>query len=317
LNPEQTKESHLKIHELYALTKKQHWSNERYIKSRHAYEIEGNYRRNIEPHFGDKEITEITPKILRDWQRKFLKKPYAANRSLALLSKMYLTAQQEEILPVGFNPCSLVPNLLEKRRSRFATDEEIKKITEVLHAKAKTVINRPSVAFIFTLLYSGARPISVERARRKDIKVFDHNGETWGLIDFNGKSSHTTGEQERILLAPQVLKLMSQIREPKNGTLFGVKAPGGLWKSVVEEVGCPDLCMRDLRRTFATIGLSGGVSMDTIGELLNHKSTQTTKIYAKLNGRARANAAASIVSVIDLLTDRKGADISPDDGVAS
>jgi integrase len=77
-----------------------------------------------------------------------------------------------------------------------------------------------------------------------------------------------------------------------------------LWEKVSAEAGCPDLWARDLRRTFATVGMSSGIKMDTISELLNHKSVQTTKLYAKLNDDARVEASSAISNKISEIVKR-------------
>jgi integrase len=87
----------------------------------------------------------------------------------------------------------------------------------------------------------------------------------------------------------------------EDGLIFGIKMPSHLWRKIRKEAGCEDLWARDSRRTFATIGMSNGVKMDTVSELLNHSSVQTTKTYAKLNGSARSQAVETIASKMNQL----------------
>lgn len=82
-------------------------------------------------------------------------------------------------------------------------------------------------------------------------------------------------------------------------TITGMKMPRTLWRRVREEAGCPDLWVRDWRRTFATLGYSDGVDMWTVGELLNHRSTETTKIYAKMMDTRRLEAVTRIADKIE------------------
>jgi integrase len=75
--------------------------------------------------------------------------------------------------------------------------------------------------------------------------------------------------------------------------------PVRLWAKIRKEAGCPDLRARDLRRTFATVGMSAGLKMDQISEILGHRSTQTTKIYAKLNIDSQIESARAIADAIE------------------
>jgi integrase len=290
------------IAELYIHCWTNHWNKPRYQRSRWAKVVEGYYRLNIGPAFGDMDIKDLSPKMIRTWLKTYEEKPYSGNRSLGVLSRMFTLAEEEEFIPVGSNPCSAVSQLPEYKRDRYATEEELKRVIEILAKKSQHLKSRPGAAFLMCLLLTGSRPIAIKRAKRSDIRYFDHNGETWGMITFMGKSSISTGQKEKVLLPPRILELMNQIREPKDGSLFGTTRSRTLWKNVIKEAGCPDLWSRDLRRTFATIGMSAGVGMDVVGELLNHNSTQTTKIYAKLMDSARVNAVQTITDQIRKLS---------------
>jgi integrase len=68
-----------------------------------------------------------------------------------------------------------------------------------------------------------------------------------------------------------------------------------MWLALLEEAGVADLRVHDLRHTFASYSLSGGQTLGTVGQLLGHRSTQTTSRYAHLVDDA-ARAAVERVS---------------------
>jgi integrase len=87
----------------------------------------------------------------------------------------------------------------------------------------------------------------------------------------------------------------------KSGRLFGNIEGRRLqekWTKVREAAGCPDLQLRDARRTFASYGLSLGLSLAQVGELLHHTDTQTTKGYSYLIDDLKQKAAAQIASAM-------------------
>jgi len=49
------------------------------------------------------------------------------------------------------------------------------------------------------------------------------------------------------------------------------------WNNIRQDVEIEDIKLHDLKRTFASIALSSNVSLDQIGEILNHKNINTTK----------------------------------------
>jgi hypothetical protein len=95
---------------------------------------------------------------------------------------------------------------------------------------------------------------------------------------------------------------------------LGIKMPRAFWKRIQNETGCKDLWARDLRRTMATVGLSNGVALGVIGKLLNHKSNQTTEIYAKAFETKKIEAveviADELVQIIRGLDETKNQDSS-------
>ena len=95
------------------------------------------------------------------------------------------------------------------------------------------------------------------------------------------------------------MALIQALPPSLDGTLIGCKMPVRLWAKIRKEAGFPDLRMRDLRRTFATVGMSAGFKMDQLAEILGQRSTQTTKIYAKLNIDSQIETACAIANIIE------------------
>ena len=58
--------------------------------------------------------------------------------------------------------------------------------------------------------------------------------------------------------------------------------PKKTWKIILDKAGIADLRLHDLRRTMGSWQAGTGANLSVIGRSLNHKSTQTTAIYARL-----------------------------------
>jgi len=272
-----------------------HWNAERYKKSGWAKEVERIYASKIINSFGFIEITRVKAKDIRNWHKDLMETPVEANRALNVLSKLFSYAEEQEIIPQNQNPCKLVKPHREKKRKRFATPEELKKILDRLEINKES--NPKAVLFIYLLIFSGARPRSIERAKWSQLKTLDHDGEMFGLLTFDGKSTSSTGEDEQVIIPPIAMELLVKTI-PTEDALVGIKMPRDFWDKIRKEAGCADLWARDLRRTFATIGLSNGESSGVIGELLNHKSADTTKIYTQLLQTKKIETTKNIAATI-------------------
>lgn len=279
--------------ELYEATWKEHWDKPRFRSSGYAKDVQYLWNKHLADEFGPRRLSEITAGAIRTWHAGYEDTPTVANRALELLSKMFTFAEDREWRGPGTSPCRRVSPFRENKRRRYASTDEIRAIGKILLRDLAT--EPESAAFLLLLMFTGSRPRAIERATLDQLQRVTIEGREFGVLTFAGKSTAETGENERVLLPPPALATLDAVsRKQDDNRLIGIKAPRRYWNKVRAEAGCPDLWMRDLRRTFATVGMSMGAGMDTIGELLNHKSTQTTKIYALLADEARVNAATGI-----------------------
>lgn len=284
------------IQELFEIVQKKHWNKPRFVKSGWGREVEKYYLKHIAPTFCERECKRISIRNVREWHDGLSETPVTANRCLEVLSRMYSYAEEYEMIPLGHNPCRLVKAFPEAQRGRFASEEELKRIGESL---AKQSARNPrEVNFIRLLALTGARPRSLMEVRVEQLFRGIDGG---GFLVFSGKTTKQTGIPERIELSIHALQVLDVFERQEDGRLIGLVRYRETWERVREEAKCPDLWLRDLRRTFATIGLSSGIGVGFIGELLNHKSSQTTQRYAKLLPTARIQAIATIGNRLEQL----------------
>lgn len=286
----------LTVEKLFIKTWNGYWNKDRFNESRWSKEVMMLWKNHLSPTFGRLKLSEVTAIRVRRWHADYEHGARTtANRALSILSRMFSYAEEEELRSQHTNPCRLVTKFTERKRKRYATEQEIRLIHEVLQREASN--NPRAVAFIYILMFSGSRPSAIERATREQLTR--HNG--YGILTFKGKTSYETGDDEQVILPPPAMKILDQLEPSKDGTLLGIKMPRDFWMKIKNEVGCKDLWARDWRRTFASIGLSNGIEVGMISELLNHKSAQTTKVYAKLIQTEKLNASLKIAQMIEAL----------------
>lgn len=277
------------VKELFDLCFAEHWSQERYVKSGWSYEAKRLFETHIEPKFGTCGIESLTVPELQLWHATYRARPFAGNRALNVLTKIYSFAEEKQWRPQNTNPCNLVKPFKEESRDRYATREEIQALGALLEEEQKKW--PAAAAFLYLLIFTGSRPRAIARATWDQLREIDVKGQKFGILKFDGKTG-----RETVVLPPQAMAAISSLPRCEGQTITGIGMPRKLWNRIREKAGCPDLWARDLRRTFATVGMSGGEAMSAISEILNHKSTQTTKIYAKLQDEARIETAAKIAT---------------------
>lgn len=293
------------VGELYKTVMDGYYAQERFKTSGWRVQVEYLWRTHLSKKFEKLKLSEVTPPLIREWHSQYVNHVVTGNRALSVLSRMFKYAEEQELRSQNTNPCSLVKNHPERARSRYASEDEIRRVAPLLEKYAP---DQPrAVAFLYLLMFSGSRPRAVERATWDQLQEIQVDGQTFGLLKFAGKTTSKTGEDEEVIVPPQAMKIIAILPRIPDQTICGIKMPRKLWAKIKKEAGCPDLWARDWRRTFATIGLSNGVSKDVIGKVLNHRSNDTTDVYAKLVDRKKVEATAAIANRLTAIIGGKSA----------
>ena len=261
------------------------------------------YAANIAPKLGKKRVAGIEFDDLDRVYRAMAATPSEANHTVAVFSKMMQLAEKWRWRAQGTNPARLLDNrYASRKRRRYANAQELERIGAILNRYAQDTRHAESVAFLYVLAFTGARPSEIGRAAPDILEAVQIDGNRYGVLNIQeGKTGF-----RQVFLPPQAMKVLDKL-PAKRATLTGrEEVPKKLWNTIRQEAGCGDLWARDFRRTFATVGLSGGHSLGLIGELLGHQSAQTTQIYAKLMTNPAMRASASIASEVERLLSGPG-----------
>lgn len=279
-----SKEDHT-VRELWEAFKFHYENNRRKkVKSLTWEQYQRSYRLYIEPRFANKKITAITYTDVSMMMAELSNKPVTANRAQMLFSQMFNFA----VDPLDWlvkNPISKVERYQEVSRKRYMEGEEAARISEILFRDRNK--HPAEIAFIYLLILTGARSSEIKNAK-------------WSMIQGNKivLKEHKTdrlGDDRIVRLPATAMEILDKLPQVEGGTITGIKSPGYYWEKVRREAGCPDLRLHDLRHSFASAALSAGLSLAQIGELLGHKSAQTTKRYAHLVDET-AEAAATVAA---------------------
>ena len=240
--------------------------------------------RIIRPRIGSRKAVAVAYADIDALHRKVTENNgrYAANRVLALLSKMFSLAIRWQIRPD--NPAKGVERNPEERRYRYLSSDELRRLSDALTAYP----NQVAANAIRLLVLTGARRGEVLAA-------------TWDQFDLDAgiwtkPSSHTKQKREhRVPLSAAARQLLTDMRAKaqRDEKLSYYLFPGRLgdgpmveiktcWAALCRAAKIDSIRIHDLRHTYASILASAGQSLPVIGALLGHTQPGTTARYAHL-----------------------------------
>lgn len=234
------------------------------------------------PAIGHRKLANLSrPDVLR-LHAGMASTPYAANRVLALLSKMLNLAEAWGIRPDGSNPVRHVQKFKEAKRERFLSEAELSRLGEVLAAAVREKKVPPvAVAAVRLLLFTGCRLNEVLRLKWEDV---DDVRKVVRLTDSK------TGAREVLLSAPARAVLASLPRIEGNPYVLPGHKRGRefvelrhVWYKLRTAAGLGDVRLHDLRHSFGGVAAGAGNSLVMVGKLLGHSQAQTTQRYAHLS----------------------------------
>ncbi len=256
---------------------------ESHVMERCKPSTQGEYRRAIDlfinPAMGSFKVVDVERKDVAELHHKFRGKPYQANRTLGVLSKMFNLSEIWGLRPDGSNPCRHVPKYREVKRERYLSNAELQRLGQVLADVDREGSETPFVVAAFRLLIlTGCRLGEIQTLK-------------WEYITDNGMDLPDTKTGARRIPLPSAARavLSTLPRTPGNPFVIQGKLEGKYatemqhpWRRVRAQAGLSDVRIHDLRHTYASNAVSSGMPIQMVGRLLGHTQLQTTMRYAHL-----------------------------------
>jgi integrase len=235
--------------------------------------------------------------------------PYAANRTLAVLSKAFSLAVRWGMR--GDNPCKGVEKNDEVKRKRYLSGDELTALTKALASHP----DRQAADIVRMLLLTGARRGEVLAMRWADLELSkkDKDGNFIGTWSKPASSTKQNEDHEVPLSAPARM-LLTEIRDaysakhprrPLPTFVFPSDSDSGhvveikrAWRTICKAAGISGLRVHDLRHSFASQLASAGASLPLIGALLGHSNPTTTHRYAHLFVDPQRAAVEKVATII-------------------
>ena len=268
-----------------------------HCKPRTAEEYGRFVRMYIDPRIGKRLVPDVQRADIAALHHRMRETPYQANRTLAVLSKMFNLAELWNLRPDGSNPCRHVKRFREEKRERFLSDDEYQRLGTILREVELDGSETPAaVAGIRLLMLTGCRLSEIQKLR-------------WGHVHLEAGElrlpDSKTGAKIVHLGEPAIAVLRGIDRKDDNPWVIVGRKPGSHltdlqqpWRRIRARAGLDDVRIHDLRHSFASGGLLVGEGLPMIGKLLGHTQVQTTARYAHFANDPVKSAANRIASRI-------------------
>lgn len=264
-----------------------------YAKNKKSWEgTDVHYLKRLTPFFGSKFLHEITPQLVERYQaerrrqknyKKKLPSPAYINRELACLKCIFSRA-----IEWGYakeNPVKRVKFQKENNeRVRFLEKDELEKLLDCSDEKF-----RPG---LMLAVNTGMRLSEMQYLKWKDVDL------QRGIITLRDTKN---GETRQVPMNRTVRETLSVLLHnnkegyvfcKKDGNPYNFRSP---FMRARKKAGIKDFRFHDLRHTAASYLVMKGVDLNTVREILGHKTLEMTLRYSHLSPEHKARA----VSVLD------------------
>jgi integrase len=203
---------------------------------------------------------------------------YAANRTLALIRKMFNFA----IVEKGWheeNPCKGIKKFTEKSRERFLTGDEMPRFIQALAEEP----SRDFRDFVLLDLLTGARRSNLLSMEWHEI---DFTGAVWRIPRDKFKSK----KGQTIPLVGPALKILQARHEKASGNwVFPSSVIPGQhlqefrkpWTQLLKRADINDLRFHDVRRSLGSWMVKSATALPIIKAAMGHAEITTTAIYSR------------------------------------
>lgn len=273
------------------------WHLERHAETKNKAkwrdEVRSLYRLHILPTLGeDTAVADVSEADIEALHFKLRKTPYQANRVASVLHKAFKLAEGWGWRPRHSNPVA-VERYKEHKRKRKPDAAEAVRLLIALNAMREE--SPWFVGLVELLCFTGARLNEIMAAR-------------WEWVQEDGLHLPDSKTGEKVVLlssfARDVLASIPRVKgnpyiivgRLKGRHLVNVSKP---WARLMKGASVTVRLVRhDLRRFFASAGLSSGLDLSRVGDLLGHMDPATTKRYAYLLTDAGLESAEQAASAV-------------------
>ncbi len=234
--------------------------------------------RHILPAWGNRKARSITGTDAAALHSRIVKTaPYEANRTLALIAKMFGLGGLWGFVPKeAVNPARDISRFKEEKRDRWVSPDELPRLAQAIDAEPNVYVRMA----LWLYLLTGVRKSELLTAKWEDID--------WDRQELRLGQTKAGRVHYVPLSAPAIAILRDLPRMEGNSHILPGRVEGhhlvnisNPWTRIRKAAGVEDVRLHDLRRTVGSWLAQSGNSLHLIGRVLNHSNESTTAIYAR------------------------------------
>ena len=238
--------------------------------------------KDVIPHLGKQKARNVSRRDIVMLLDKVLERgaPIAANRTLAVVRRMFNFAVERDIIPN--TPCyGFKAPTKENRRDRVLSFDEIKSFWQGLDNASMSELSRLALKLQLVTAQRKGEIVSSEWTE------FDLTDAWWTIPAHKAKNGNT----HRVPLSKLALKILQQIKVESGDSKWLFPAPNSDKHITPESIdhairrsgdafkNIKHFTPHDLRRTAASSMTSIGISRLVVSKILNHVENSVTAIY--------------------------------------
>ncbi len=271
-------------------------------------------RRHVVPLLGTKVTQQLSPEMIRKWQSDVVAGKTAidertkargraivtggqgaATRAMSALSSMLTWAVKRGMIPS--NPALKVDKLQQRRRNRFLSEEEARRMFAVMGELLENGhINQTQYDVLFLLALTGARPSEIMGLRWSELDL----SRGFAAIPPNRHKTGASGELRVIQFDKTAIDLLrSRPRDtewvfPDATGLKPLSRVQDAWEKVRDAADLKDAVVYTLRHSFASFAIDQGESLYVVGRAMGHRKAATTERYAHVRDALAQRVVAGV-----------------------
>lgn len=275
-------------------------------KSSSVAEDQRNINNHVIPHLKNRKVAAVALADVQRLHNIMKDTPIAANRVLALLSKMFNLAERWSLRPEHTNPCRFVDKYPERQKHRALSELELRRLLKAIsewpntphdvlihkggeikkHARKqamppspeRVVTRRRAADAILLILLTGCRRSEIAHLRWSEVdlehRVLRLADSKSGprIVYLNTAAMEVIERQERQPLNPHVFASPTKT----GSSISDIKRP---WSSIRELANLQSLRVHDLRHHAGEELATLGFNETYISKILGHKDRNVTRRY--------------------------------------
>lgn len=235
---------------------------------------EMNIKNHVVPRLGRLKVHEVTRAHISEWMTGLADRPIIANRTLALLRKMFNLAELWGYRPDGSNPCRHVQKYPEKGSTRFITDEEMHKLYTYLDQADREGLEHPFILLAIRLQFEFAARMSEVLCLEWGWIDLEQRKVTWPDSKTGGMTKPLSAEAHRLLSAAPRFEdspfVCPSIFDPSARMTDNTYSQA--WRRILQRADVPHVGTHGIRHRAATDIANSGAPIKVGMALTAHKT---------------------------------------------